>query len=140
MNAFLANHGLPDVDAAFALQLIACVAAALTVVWLAIGVWQKIFPKPTPPYHALATKAELEELRVEVNVKLEEMKARANERGERNAEKLTEILVSLGEIRTAMLAQHEFAKNSFENIHEKIKREAKCAHHRIDGLEEELKR
>lgn len=140
MNAFLANHGLPDVDAAFALQLIACVAAALTVVWLAVSVWQRVFPKPTPPYHALATKAELEELRAEVAAKLEDMKARASERGERNAEKLTEILVSLGEIRTAMIAQHEFAKNGFENIHEKIKNASKCAHHRIDGLERELKR
>lgn len=112
--------GFPEPDPDFFFMLFCCAFALLGITWLAIRVWRAIFPPKNPPHHDLATKAELEKLRSEVNEKLEEMKSRSAERDEKNSEKLTQILVELASIKTGMVAQHQFSRSTFDNLDDKI--------------------
>lgn len=133
LNSILAS-GFPEPDPNFFLMLFGCVFALLSIAWLGIRVWQTIFPPKNPPHHDLATKAELEKLRSEVNEKLEEMKTRSAERAEKNDEKLTQILIELASIKTGMVAQHQFSRSTFDNLDDKISNVSKSVHRRIDHL------
>lgn len=126
--------GLPDVDATFLVQLAACATMLLGMAWLALGVWRKLFPPKVPAYHELATKKELASLRAEMRADLDEMKRRSTERAEKTDERMTQILVEIGKIQTAMTAQQEFSRHSFEEMHETVKAVSKAAHRRIDEI------
>lgn len=130
---FLAS-GFPEPNPEFLIQLFACIAALLSIAWLAIRVWQAVFPPKNPPHHDLATKAELEKLRTDVSAALEEMKSRSAERAEKNDEKLTQILIELASIKTGMVAQHQFSRSTFDNLDDKISTVSKSVHKRIDHL------
>ncbi len=130
---FLASK-FPEPNPYFLIQLFACIGAVLGLVWVIICVWQKIFPPKNPPHHELATRAELNQLRTDVNSALEEMKNRSAERAVRNDEKLTQILVELASIKTGMVAQHQFSRSTFDNLDDKISNVSKSVHKRIDHL------
>lgn len=133
LNPILAS-GFPEPDPNFFLMLFGCAFALLSIAWLAIRVWQAVFPPKNPPHHDLATKAELEKLRTDVNAALEEMKSRSAERAEKNDEKLTQILIELASIKTGMVAQHQFSRSIFDNLDDKISNVSMSVHKRIDNL------
>lgn len=124
----------PDPEPGFLLQLFGCVFALLSGAWLAINIWQKLFPPKTPPRYELATKTELEKLRNEVNNALDTMSARAVERAEKQASLLSEISASIAEMRAHLKAQHEFNEAAYANINEKISNVSKSAHKRMDSI------
>ena len=128
---FTVAAGFPAPDPNFLLMLFGCVFSLLSIAWLAIRVWQSLCPPKSPPHHALATKAELDKLRSDVNDALDEIKKRSAERAEKNDEKLTRILVELASIKTGMVAQHQFSRGVFDNLNDKIA----YAQKRIDNLQ-----
>lgn len=127
--------GFPAPDAAFLLQLFACVGALLAVAWLVIRIWQAIFPPKTPKYHELATKEELAALRADVSNALNEMKDRALRRSEEQARQHTELAVAIAKVDAQIRAQNEFNLRAFENMSDKIANVSKSAHKRMDAMQ-----